>query len=192
MPWCPKCGIEYRQDAATCADCGSGLVRSRWVALIRLDAVTAFYSLCAVVAAIVLWAPLFVASTASGSHSQGPIWGFQSAILVFAAAGSFFGHRSVRKLRCLPVAAGWLIPGIVLWHSVPISPDSPWPNHIEQIVKTTSLFAPFLMGAAGTFLGASFRRGILWCRAAVFALAAIGLTVAYSLAITMLNSVYHA
>lgn len=26
MPWCPKCGIEYREDFKTCSDCNSDLV----------------------------------------------------------------------------------------------------------------------------------------------------------------------
>lgn len=29
MPWCPKCGIEYREGFSACADCGSALVDAR-------------------------------------------------------------------------------------------------------------------------------------------------------------------
>ena len=29
MPWCPKCGIEYREGFSACADCGSTLADER-------------------------------------------------------------------------------------------------------------------------------------------------------------------
>lgn len=180
MPWCPKCGYEYRPGFDTCSDCGSTLVEEdpkntsgRETISCRLQSfLCAKLNPLAIVVASIFVNVLFVIGLAFWglSYFEVYFWVEPSPIGVNAAIGFAYGYLSRKQVSTPFLVISWMLVYFGLFAALKLLPcDYAHYGYYECAIFLTWLTAIPLAGVFGMIVGKSLRanhdraRAIFFC-----------------------------
>lgn len=179
MPWCPKCGTEYRPEIETCPDCGAGLIeefpglaegvttpRQRKIALAAVHSL-----MLACLSIAILIGPTF-ASVRLPQYG----WFWDLIILgcaapVCAAVGFVSGRLRAKPMSLSGAAIGWLIPwAVFLMLMLRLDSGCTVRHGLPPTLLMWSGYcaSAALAGIIGTVLGTQWKQRRDWPRMAAF------------------------